>query len=1036
MSPPDDRRRLSRTRRTRLVVLELLEPRTVPTTLTLNPVADGLVADRNLDGVYDAVDTSSTSVTDRYFDSTYASGIGQERDVFEFNLSGIASGTPILSATLGLNVLSYTSSNNSGVVTYPQATIEAYRGTGSITTADGGAAATVAGSGSVSALGMQQFTLSPTVLQALEGGVAAVRLENPTLNANWFQVSDMRDTLNPHPVLTLTLGSTTPIAVNDSYTAIEATALMVPAASGVLANDTDPNGQALTASLVSNPSHGTVTLNGDGSFTYTPAANYFGTDSFTYQASDGTLTSSPGTVTITIASSDAPPVVANDAYTVAQGATFTTTTVPPATPAPLLRYGFDEAATGNAPAQDSGQAPAAPGTFTGGATRTPSTPGFASTGALDLSVPGSNTVNAGHVSKLDSATALTVTAWINVRSTSNLVGKELISDANVPGSFTSGWDFTFASTTGSATAGDTAVSFLVYNSSGAGQGKQSPAFTASNRWVFVAATLDANRSLTLYEGDTSSPVSQLGTPATLSYGLAPNAASLIVGGSGYAPTSPSYTPSTWVDDVRIYNTALTAAQLDAVRQSNLPAGVLANDTSSGGPLTAALVSGPSHGSLTLNADGTFSYTPAAGYVGTDRFTYQASDGLYSSSPATVTLNVVAPPTAVADRYAVAENGSLSVAAASGVLANDTDPNGLPLTATLQSAPNHGTVTLNPDGSFTYTPTAGYSGTDTFSYIDGNGTLSGNVATVTVNVDAPPVSAADTYATPKATPLTVPAASGVLANDTDPNGLTMTASLVSGPSHGNITLNADGSFTYTPAAGYFGPDSFTYQATDGVATGNTATVTLKVSPPTAVADSAAVNENAVLSVAAPGVLGNDTDPNGLPMTASVLTGPAHGTLTLNGDGSYTYTPAAGYFGPDSFTYQASDGAVTSLPATVSITVNQVGTISGTVWDDLTASGTRVLADPGLGGRTVFVDLNHNGTLDAGEPSAITAADGTYTITAVPPGTYSVVAALPNGWAPRSRRRSRRRRCGSPGPTGCRSRSSRSTWRRRSGTIRGR
>jgi hypothetical protein len=873
----------------------VLNPPPPPNAVNLNPAADGQVADQDFDGVYDAVDTTSTTISDRNFDATYAPGIGEERGVFEFDLSRITPGTPITSATLGLNVVSYTH----GATSFPQVSFEAYRGTGTITTADGASAALAAGSGSVTGLGWQSFTLTPSVLQSFEGGIVAVRLENATLDSDWFQVSDSRDTTNPKPLLTLMV---------------------------------DP----------------------------------------------------------------APPAAAADHYTVAQGGTLTTV-AQAAGPAPLLRYNFDEASSGNAPVQDTGQVPAAPGTLTGGATRTPSTPGLASAGALDLSTPGSDTVNAGHVSKLDPLTAMTVTAWINLRSSSSNSGKELISDVDTPGTLTSGWDLRLTTPFESHPLGTTAVTFNVFNSSGGGQGKASTSFTPNDRWLFIAVTFDTNRVATLYEGDTATAVAQLGQSGSFAYGLAPNVSSLIIGGAGSSPTAAANTPPAWLDDVRIFGSALTPAQVDAVRQDNLPTGLLANDTSPAGlPLTASVVSGPAHGSLTLNGDGTFSYTPAAGYFGPDSFTYQDSDGTNTSVPATVTLNVVAPPAATADQYAVAENGVLNVAAASGVLANDTDPNGLPLSATLQGAPAHGTVTLNPDGSFTYTPANGYFGIDRFRYVDNDGPVSGNATTVTVNVDAPPTDSGDTYATPKNTTLTV-AAPGVLANDTDPNGLPLSASVVTQPAHGTLALNADGSFVYTPAAGYVGSDSFTYQASDGVATGNTATVVLEVSPPAAAADSAAVNENETLTVAAPGVLANDTDPNGLPLSATVVNPPAHGTLALNADGSFSYTPAAGYFGTDSFSYQANDGTVSSLPATVTITVNQVGTISGTVWDDMNASGTRVSSDPGLAGRTVFLDLNHNGQLDPGELSTTTAADGTYTIKDVPPGTYSVVAVLPTGWA---------------------------------------
>jgi VCBS repeat-containing protein len=109
-------------------------------------------------------------------------------------------------------------------------------------------------------------------------------------------------------------------------------------------------------------------------------------------------------------------------------------------------------------------------------------------------------------------------------------------------------------------------------------------------------------------------------------------------------------------------------------------------------------------------------------------------------------------------------------------------------------------------------------------------------------------------------------------------------------------------------------------------------------PVAANDAYAVNEDAVLTVAAAGVLGNDSDPDGNPITAVKVSSPAHGTLVLNPNGSFTYTPTADYFGPDAFSYQASDGTLASTTATVAITVNPVNDApSFTVGPDETASG---------------------------------------------------------------------------------------------------
>src|SRR6266542_4018533 len=143
---------------------------------------------------------------------------------------------------------------------------------------------------------------------------------------------------------------------------------------------------------------------------------------------------------------------------------------------------------------------------------------------------------------------------------------------------------------------------------------------------------------------------------------------------------------------------------------------------------------------------------------------------------------------------------------------------------------------------------------------------------------------------------------------DADGNTLTAVLVTGPSHGTLTLNPDGSFIYTPNTNYNGTDSFTYKANDGTTNSAVATVTLTVisvnDAPVAGNASYSTDEDAVLTIPAPGVLANVTDADGNTLTAVLVTGPSHGTLTLNPDGSFIYTPNTNYNGTDSFTYKAN------------------------------------------------------------------------------------------------------------------------------------
>ena len=361
---------------------------------------------------------------------------------------------------------------------------------------------------------------------------------------------------------------------------------------------------------------------------------------------------------------------------------------------------------------------------------------------------------------------------------------------------------------------------------------------------------------------------------------------------------------------------------------------------------------PATGTLSLSANGAFEFTPAANFSGTATFSYRAVDNGVppaQTAAATVVITVTGvndAPVANPDGYPGTENTVLSVAAP-GVLGNDTDPDvGTQLTAVLATSvpPAAGTLTLNANGSFTFQPALSFNGVTSFTYnTRDNGTPQGQSAapaTVTITVAAvndAPVAVADSYQTNEDVALTVPAA-GVLANDSDAENNALTAVLVTSvaPASGTLSLSPSGSFSYSPAAGFHGTATFTYRVVDnGVPPVQSAPATVVITVtdvndlPVANPNTYDGSEDIVLSVPAPGVLGNDMDPDvGTQLTAVLATSvPATaGTVTLNANGSFTFRPASNFSGVTSFTYNARDNATppgqSAAPATVTITVAAV------------------------------------------------------------------------------------------------------------------
>ncbi len=297
-------------------------------------------------------------------------------------------------------------------------------------------------------------------------------------------------------------------------------------------------------------------------------------------------------------------------------------------------------------------------------------------------------------------------------------------------------------------------------------------------------------------------------------------------------------------------------------------------------------------------------------------------------PAYAQMAANQPPDAVDDSYSATEDEPLTVAAP-GVLGNDTDPDaGSTLTAKeVVTPPKNGSVTLNSDGSFTFTPKKNSNGEETFDYrACDNGTPQAcDVATVTLTVakvQDPFVPTNDTYMLDEDTVFDV-SKPGVLGNDDPDSGDAIVIDgdggdplsgpdPVSGPKNGFLILREDGSFGYLPNEDFNGVDLFVYRvcttnATPQVCADQTVTLTVNpaTEPPVARDDSYRTTRNRNLFVPRPGILANDSDAEGQSFEPEMLDPTQHGKLELRPNGSFVYRPNRNYTGNDQFTYVVKD-----------------------------------------------------------------------------------------------------------------------------------
>ena len=590
----------------------------------------------------------------------------------------------------------------------------------------------------------------------------------------------------------------------------------------------DDAGSALKVTAVTQPTHGTTTLNGDRSVTYTPDDGFSGSDSFSYTVTDAAGQTVTATVTVTVTPTAGPDAASTPAETAAT-----------LTQAELTN---DDLGTG---LEVTGVTQPAHGTTVrnadGSVTYTPED-GFSGEDTFSYTV----TDDAGGVAIATVTITVTPTAVDDTAST------------------TSGTPVTLAET--SLTNDDTGSVLHV---------------TDVDSEVNGTAVLNPDGSVTF------TPTPGFSGEAGFSYTVTDEH-----GQTAAADVVVTVTPTAGDD---------TLATLLETEATISAAELLDDDRGTGIEVTA--VGTAAHGTTVLNADGSISYTPEAGYSGFDTFSYTITDD--AGQTVTAHVQVTVQPQG-GDDIGTTPSGVPLVVATPGVLAND---GGTELEVIeVVTAPTHGDVTVLPDGSYTYTPEAGFSGVDTFVYRAQDG--EGHDYTQTVTITVTPVAVDDSVEGEAEQPIVV--TPGGLTDDD--RGIDVEVTGTTDGDHGTVTLGPDGTVTYTPEPGFSGEDTFTYTIT-GAGGSSTATVTVLVRP-TAPDDEIRTRVGVAVDSATGRLLENA---RGTGLAVHEVTQPQHGTVVVDPDGTFHYTPAPGYVGEDAFTYTVIDEFGSLATGTVRITV---------------------------------------------------------------------------------------------------------------------
>ncbi len=404
--------------------------------------------------------------------------------------------------------------------------------------------------------------------------------------------------------------------------------------------------------------------------------------------------------------------------------------------------------------------------------------------------------------------------------------------------------------------------------------------------------------------------------------------------------------------IRDYNTTLSGVSVNGNALSN---DIIATADAAGAVLWAntTFITNTKNGTMTIAANGAYTYTPNGGFVGKDSAQYEVCNGVNICKNEWIVITVNGANAGVLAVRDV-QNTSMNMAVSGNVLTNDIPSTGLTVKLTSLTQPLHGSINISTSGAYTYTPASGYVGKDSIQYEACNSSNVCSKAWLVINTTGPnPLAVRDVYAGN----INNNIQGNLLTNDTPSGGLTLNINLLSNPKKGGVSISSNGLFTYTPSNGFVGKDSLQYEVTNGngVKSSAWAVFTVTGPAPLAVRDTFTGAMNAPITG---NILSNDTPTGGVQVIISPFPTPLRGSLTLSSNGAFTYTPINGYVGKDSIQYEITDanGLKSKAWAVFTVTGASVQAVRDTYVGSVNSpiTGNVLTNDTPTGGVTVIIN----------------------------------------------------------------------------------